>query len=223
MSDINDLYSDEDVQPLNSCLVNKYPDSKSSIKEHSDNERSINWNSNICTISIGETRKVSFRNITSGETHEHAPKHGSLYTMSRLSQELFKHEINPDNSSELGVRYSLTFRSLSWTNHNSTIIYGDSNTEKLKFGCEVNMFGKSMPGERFTANTIDQIDPLKCIGYSNVVIHCAVNDVKSRGVESNDDIRAIYNKFVDKVRDIRSINKQANIYVSPLLPTRLHD
>ena len=223
MSDINSLYSEDDVEPLNSCLVNKYPDSKSFIKEHSDDERSINRNSNICTISIGESRTVLFRNIVSEEKHEHSTKPGSLYTMSRLSQELFKHKIDPGNSSEIGVRYSLTFRSLSWTNHNTTIIYGDSNTDKLKFGCEKNMFGKSMPGKRVPAYTIDQIDPLQCIGYSNVVIHCAVNDVKNRSVENYDDIRAIYNKFLIKVREIRSINKRANIYVSPLLPTRLHD
>ena len=85
------------------------------------------------------------------------------------------------------------------------------------------MFGKSMPGKRVTAYTIDQIDPLQCIGYSNVVIYCAVNDVKARGVENYDDVSVIYNKFVNKVREICSINKGANIYVSPLLPTRFHD
>ena len=223
MSDINNLYSDEDVAPLNSCLVNKYPDATSFIKEHSDDERSINRNSNICTISIGATKTIFYRHVVTGEIHEHCPNHGSLYTMSRLSQELFKHEIKPETSCELEVRYSLTFRSLSWTNHNSTIIYGDSNTENLKFGCGENTFRKSMPGERVAAYTVDQIDPLKCIGYSNVVIHCGVNDVRHKGVESTDDIRVIYNKFVDKVHEIRSVNKRANIYVSPLLPTRLHN
>ena len=222
MSDINNLYSDEGLTPLNSCLINKYPDSKSFIKLHSDDERSINRNSNICTISIGETRTVLYHNTVTGEKHKHAPNHASLYTMSKLSQELFKHEIEPENSSELDIRYSLTFRSLSWTNHNSTIIYGDSNTENLKFGYGENTFRKSMPGERVAAYTIDQIDPLKCIGYSNVVIHCGVNDVRARGIDSNDDIRDLYNKFVGKVYEIRSVNKRANIYVSPLLPTRMH-
>ena len=208
MSDINSSYLDENSAPLNSCLVNKYPDNESFIKEHSDDERSINRNSTICTISIGETRTVNFRNHVNGETHQHTPKSGSMYTMSKLSQELFKHKIDSEDDKNLKVRYSLTFRSLSWTNDNSTIIFGDSNTKELKFGSGGdNMFGKSMPGEKVLSYTIDQINPLQCVGYSNIVIHCGVNDVKENCVESRNDIVSIYNKFVVKVNEIRSVKK----------------
>ena len=94
------------------CLVTLYPDGSSQIKAHSDNESQILPNTNIYTVSVGAQRKLTFLNQVGviNETSVIIPS-GSLYSMSRSSQSLWKHAILPDPSvSE--PRISFTFRRL---------------------------------------------------------------------------------------------------------------
>ena len=71
-------------------------------------------------------------------------KHRSLYSMTKESQNVFKHGIlpNPNNSN----RYSITFRCVHWKYLNSTYAVGDSNFGKIKFGEGKGYVGKSTPG-----------------------------------------------------------------------------
>ena len=77
-----------------------------------------------------------------------------------------------------------------------------------------------MPGQRFWAPMIEDIDPLNCSVYSNVVIMCGINSVRQRHVRSEQDIENIYIQLKHKIRDIQKINTKCNVYVCPLLPTK---
>ena len=52
-------------------------------------------------------------------------------------------------------------------------------------------------------------------------MHCGVNNIKSKHINSQQDIRDVYCQFRSKVHDIRRVNKTAKIFISPVLPTRL--
>ena len=99
---------------FNSVLINKYANGFDHIPMHSDNEECIKPNSNIVTVSLGETRKINFQPIV----HSHGSdlsidlQHGDVFVMSSKSQQLFRHGI-PQDKSKL-VRISLTFRDLMW-------------------------------------------------------------------------------------------------------------
>ena len=217
---LNDEFCGEGKPQLNQCLINRYEGPKSYIKQHSDNEKSIARDSNIFTISIGQSRTVDFTNCITGETSSLRVDSGSMYSMTRISQEFYEHRIDPEEEAT-DVRYSLTFRSVSWRNHNSTVLIGDSNTTQIKFGDTEGTLGKSMPGEHVIGYTIDQINPFDCAAYNNIILHCGVNNIKSKHINSHQDIKDIYCQLRSKVEDIRRLNKRAKIFISPVLPTRL--
>ena len=96
----------------NSVLINKYENGNSHIPLHSDDETSIKPNSSILTISLGETRVINFqpKNSTHGSEISIKLQHGDVFTMSSISQQMFKHGIPRDNTNSM--RISLTFRDL---------------------------------------------------------------------------------------------------------------
>jgi hypothetical protein len=98
---------------------------------------------------------------------------------------------------------------------------GDSNTGGLRFGSDKRgMFGELMPGKKFWAPTIDDIDPTSCLGYSNAVILCGINDIKHSEVTSESDVIGFYQKLKMKVQQIKSLSPQTHIYICRLLPTK---
>ena len=232
LDSLNRSHVPENVPLLNSCVVTRYSGPHSHLPEHSDDERSIHPESCIYTVSVGEDGLVRFRDKQSGSIEDHTAKHGSLYSMSRKSQNFFKHRVEKNPSwSETSTRFSLTFRSVHWRNNNSTIICGDSNTGGLKFSdFGVNSptdhngtFGNAMPGKQVNAFTIDELDPVKCAGYNNIVIHCGINDFREESISSEDQMKEIYIKFKSKISGIIELNKRARIFVSTVLPTKLTD
>ncbi len=102
---------------LNSCLINYYPDIKSSIPDHSDNERYIARNSFIVTISLGSSRRIFFKEIKSGLCLcSILLNGGSVLIFSKESQLLFTHGIPPTltvDADDYSPRISATFRSLA--------------------------------------------------------------------------------------------------------------
>lgn len=100
---------------FNGILVNRYEDGSEKIGAHSDNESELSGNK-VVGISLGATRKVRFRGITTsgknaikGNYKDHPLDHGSLYTMEGLFQKEFTHEVPVDMKIN-DVRISLTFR-----------------------------------------------------------------------------------------------------------------
>ena len=208
------------VPIINSCLVNRYEGPSSFLPLHSDNEVTIDPESSIFTVSLGAPCTVKFIEQESESTTEIQCPPRSLYHMTRKSQDHYKHCIDQGSIAE-GTRYSLTFRSVDWTNRNSTCIVGDSNTGLLRFGDNSrNSFGKLMPGRKFWAPRIENIDPHSCAAYNNVVILCGINDVKQDNASNQHAIRDLCNTLLDKIKQIKLLNKSCCMHVCQLLPTK---
>ena len=206
--------------PINSCLINKYQGSDSHLPLHSDNEVTIHAESSIFTLSLGQQCSIKFVDQQSKEESVHECPSLSLYHMTRKSQDFFQHCIDRGSISE-GIRYSVTFRSINWRNRNSTCIAGDSNTGSLRFGSSKRgSFGELMPGQKFWAPKINDIDPKLCCSYNNVVVLCGINDIRSPSVNHPHDVHSLYNQLKCKVKDIKSLNPKCNLFVCPLLPTK---
>ena len=201
---------------LNQILVNKFSGGEACLPSHSDDERDINPSSNIFTVSLGDSANVLF-SCFGNEEKELTVKHCSLYSMTKESQNVFKHGIlpNPNNSN----RYSITFRCVHWKYLNSTYAVGDSNFGKIKFGEGKGYVGKSTPGLKDFAPTVESIEPSKCLSYCNVVIMCGTNNLK----KSNVDVLETYKTYKGKFVEIRKLNPKCNLFVCPVLPSRSRD
>ena len=104
---------DSEFTPENyTCLVTLYPDGRSFIPPHSDNEDCIEKNSLIYTISVGAKRVIRFTNqIGNLNEQECTLDHGSVFTMTAESQHEWHHSIERDLSVH-EPRVSFTFRRL---------------------------------------------------------------------------------------------------------------
>ena len=219
MDEINASLTDNKYA-VNSILVNKFEGVDSYLPEHADDEFSINPNSDIFTLSIGASRTIKFRDALHGAEEEYKTPPGSLYCMSRSSQGVFRHRIDKDSSFGGKVRYSITLRCIHYHFLNSTCVLGDSNTEGFKFGTERGTFGKSTPGERHKTLFIEDINPEQCIAHRNVVLMVGTNNLKSKDIKNTTDVRKLYNTYVQKIRDIRQLNKRCRVLVVPVIPSR---
>ena len=205
---------------INSCLINKYEGTESYLPRHSDREMSIHPESSIFTISVGQTCDVKFTERKTGTESTHSCADRSLYIMSRRSQEVFDHEIVQGSLHE-GTRYSLTFRCIGMFHRNSTCLIGDSNTRFLRFGSRKRgNFGEQMPGQKFWAPKIKDIDPVSCMGYSNVVLLCGINDIKETQVQCQSDIADCYSLLKQKIKQIKLLSPCTAVFVCQLLPTK---
>ena len=213
-----------DPPVINSCLVNRYAGEESFLPEHSDNETTINPESSIYTISIGANCQVTFADkYSNSDVHTLDCNTGSLYAMTRRSQEFFTHRI--ERGGVGGLRYSLTFRAVNWRNRNATLIIGDSNTCNLAFGSNLkNSFGELMPGQQVYTPTLDHVDKaaVRCCGYKNVVFSCGINDLKPDNVKTQADIDTIFQRYCSTISNIRRLNSKTNLFIVPILPTKSH-
>ena len=199
---------------LNQILVNKYTGPEAMLPRHSDDEYDINPMSDIFTLSIGDTATVVFESKNTSEKTELPVESRSLYSMTRSSQNFYSHQINANASNS--VRYSITIRSTHWTFLNSLIAIGDSNLGKIQFGEGKGKVGKSTPGKRDWAPTVNDIVPEKCMSYKNVVIMVGTNDLKIPQC----DVMQTYKKYKGKLEQIKELNPRCNLYVCPVLPSR---
>ena len=209
---------------LNSCLVNRYDSKECTLPEHADNEGDIDPKSSILTISLGAPRHLQFRDLSTDKRHEVKCNGRSLYEMTRQSQDFFKHSMarEEDDSCPDGIRLSLTFRAIHWSNFNSTALVGDSNFGQIKFGTGRGKLGESTPGCRFWNPTIADIKPLEYTSYRNVVIMVGTNDLKHSNV-TDQKVKELYKMYKTKVSLIRKYNSKCKIYICPVLPTKSHD
>ena len=218
---INSEFVTEDQTKINSCLINRYNGPDSSLPQHSDDELSIHPESSIHTVSLGAACSMTFiAKHDRDDTLEHTCQPRSIYTMTRRSQEFFTHGI-AKGSTESGVRYSITFRSVNFRNRNSTCIIGDSNTCGLKFGDDPKKsFGKWLPGRQIYTPVISDIDPYVACGYRNVVVHCAINDLKKDEVKNIADIKRVFAFYVNKIECIQAANPKSHVFICPPLPSK---
>ena len=110
---LNNLHSILPDFRYNSILVTKYANGSQCLGFHSDNEQKIMENTDIVTISFGESRVIKFKTLSSyGAYPDQTLKicHGDIFVMSRDSQNIFQHSVVPDDS--LLPRISITLRML---------------------------------------------------------------------------------------------------------------
>ncbi|MHA4810126.1 alpha-ketoglutarate-dependent dioxygenase AlkB [Flavitalea flava] len=111
LSDINKRLSFIIGFTPNNCLINYYPDGKSKMGYHADQTDILKENTGIAIVSIGEARKLKFRNKMNPETIlEYELQPGSLIYMAQEIQDVWEHAI-PKSDTENG-RISLTFRNI---------------------------------------------------------------------------------------------------------------
>ena len=73
-----------------------------------------------------------------------------------------------------------------------------------------------MPGERLYSPCIENLDPMACIGYSNIIVHCGINDIKNSGSNVEESV----NRLIKKVEEIRSLCPNSKLTINPILPTK---
>ena len=205
---------------INSCLVTLYKDGQNHIPEHSDDEKCIDPESSILTVSLGAKRSMTFSSKFGSSMQSVDLPDRSIICSSRQSMEYWKHAILADTSVKL-PRISLTLRHNAPYFGNSTLVLGDSNTKYFEFGestVENPTFGRWMPGRRIKASkirnlpTVDQIAP-----YQNIVIHTGINDLL-------DDPSPAPIQLVRHLEyhcaQIHCISPTTKIIISPILPTK---
>lgn len=204
-----------DAGTINQCLINRYEGPDSYLPRHCDDEQSISPTSSIFTFSIGSPTTVRFNNLNSGDQRDLTVNDCSLYVMSRRSQAFWSHGIEKSADFQ-SVRYSITLRTVGKRFNRSTIIQGDSNTKYLKFGKGKGTFGHYMPGETKYTPRIEDLDPSACIGYSNIIVHCGINDIKYNGC----NVEECAKRLINKVEAIKSLCPKSKITLNPLLPSK---
>ena len=80
-----------------------------------------------------------------------------------------------------------------------------------------------MPGTKAESFTIQQLNPIACIGYNNIVAHCGINNIRDSNTESEDQVREVYVDFKTKISEIKQVNPRARMFVCCLLPTKSSD
>ncbi len=95
----------------NNCLLNYYPDGKSSMGFHSDTATGRSIGTGVAIVSLGAAREMRFRHKQDSEnTSARMLTAGSLIYLDDATQEDWLHAIPKADSS--GPRISLSFRSI---------------------------------------------------------------------------------------------------------------
>ncbi|WP_204336738.1 alpha-ketoglutarate-dependent dioxygenase AlkB family protein [Cryomorpha ignava] len=94
---------------FNSCLLNLYADGSEGMGWHSDNEKVLNPEMPIASVSFGALRKFYFKNRDTKERIDILLEHGSLLMMHPPTQEHWLHSL-PKTAKVKEPRINLTFR-----------------------------------------------------------------------------------------------------------------
>jgi alkylated DNA repair dioxygenase AlkB len=96
----------------NSCLLNLYHSGDEAMGWHSDDEKSLEKNSCIASLSLGAERKFSFKHKNSGQTVSLNLESGSLLLMKNETQTYWLHRLNKSTKIKQ-PRINLTFRTFA--------------------------------------------------------------------------------------------------------------
>ena len=98
-------------QTYNACLLNLYHNGEEAMGWHCDNEKEIIANSSIASLSIGASRKFSFKHKVTKETISIQLENGSLLEMKGTIQSHWLHAL-PKSKKITESRINLTFRQM---------------------------------------------------------------------------------------------------------------
>jgi len=109
--DLKAMAEEKTNESYNSCLLNLYHDGTEGMAWHSDAEKDLKQNAAICSLSLGATRKFSFKHKSTKEVRSIILKHGSCLVMKGTTQKHWLHRL-PPTSLPTKVRINLTFRTI---------------------------------------------------------------------------------------------------------------
>ena len=97
------------------CLLNLYPDGGSGMRYHIDPDQGVLWDYETAVVSVGATRRFSFRKIPTGDEsfqpHTFVLMQGDVVEMFGDCQSLFQHTVRTaDEKNEEAARASLVFK-----------------------------------------------------------------------------------------------------------------
>lgn len=98
-------------ETFNSCLLNLYHTGMEGMAWHSDAEKDLKKHGAIGSISLGATRKFSFKHKKNRETVSLNLQHGSLLVMGGATQDHWLHRLPPTTKIS-DPRINLTFRTI---------------------------------------------------------------------------------------------------------------
>nr|WKN38041.1 alpha-ketoglutarate-dependent dioxygenase AlkB [Tunicatimonas sp. TK19036] len=98
-------------EQFNSCLLNLYHRGDEGMGWHSDDEKDLEENSSIASLSLGAERKFSLRHRDTRETVSLMLEHGSLLEMKDTTQTYWQHQL-PKTKKITTPRVNLTFRQM---------------------------------------------------------------------------------------------------------------
>ncbi|WP_019038038.1 alpha-ketoglutarate-dependent dioxygenase AlkB family protein [Psychroflexus tropicus] len=96
---------------FNSCLLNLYHDGSEGMGWHSDDEKNLENNGAIASVSFGAERKFAFKHKTTKEKIEVRLEHSSVLIMTGKTQKYWLHRLPPTKKVML-PRINLTFRTI---------------------------------------------------------------------------------------------------------------
>jgi len=96
---------------FNSCLLNLYHNGSEGMSWHSDDEKDMEKNSAIASLTFGAERKFSFKHRSTKQTLSILLESGSLLVMKGTTQSHWLHSL-PKTTKVLSPRINLTFRNI---------------------------------------------------------------------------------------------------------------
>ncbi|MEP7321923.1 MAG: alpha-ketoglutarate-dependent dioxygenase AlkB [Saprospiraceae bacterium] len=109
--ELRSLVIEKTQSGFNSCLLNLYHDGDEGMAWHSDDEKSLQENAPIASLSFGAARRFLFRHRKTLETIELMLSPGSLLIMQGNTQSHWVHSL-PKSKRIKSPRINLTFRSM---------------------------------------------------------------------------------------------------------------
>lgn len=117
LQEIRQRLQNEFEASFNSVLANMYRNGQDSMGWHSDDEPELGKQPVIASISLGATRRFSFKAKTAGAKAEHLElPSGSLLLMQGDTQKNYRHAL-AKTSKPVGERINLTYRFIRSSGH----------------------------------------------------------------------------------------------------------
>jgi alkylated DNA repair dioxygenase AlkB len=101
----------ESGETYNSCLINLYHSGAEGMGYHSDGEKMLKKEGAIASVSLGATRKFSFKHKENKQRIDIVLEHGSLLVMKDETQKKWLHRLPPTKKVN-EPRINLTFRTI---------------------------------------------------------------------------------------------------------------
>lgn len=109
--ELKTIVEKETGEIYNSCLLNLYHNGEEGMAWHCDEERDLEKDGAIGSLSLGAERKFAFKHKKTQEKVEMFLKHGSLLVMKGTTQTYWLHRL-PPTKKVLTPRVNLTFRTI---------------------------------------------------------------------------------------------------------------